>query len=419
MRRPIILAIATVLGAGALAAVQQPTLPQPFSTPSADNNPLVVPPPDGAALQLPPGFSAELWADGFAKPRYMLEGPGGEILISDSGHDAERQGSEPPAARGRDGAVYAVPPGRAAERVTLIGGLDRPYGLAFWRDYLYVAESQSIKRYPYDSHRLEAGPGEEVISLEGLGRGHWTRSLLFDGAGETLYVAIGSESNVKPGEDPRRAAINAYRPDGSSHRIFASGLRNAVGLHWYPGRDELWATVQERDGLGDDVPPDYFTAVRKEGFYGWPYAYVGPHPDPRLDGRRMDLVKTTLRPDVLLGAHQGVLDFAFYTGTQFPPEYRGGAFIALHGSWNRRERTGYSVVFIPFRDGRPAGAPREFITGWMLSPERREVWGRPVAVLQTRDGSLLVSDDGARRIWRISYPGDGRHTLRSVEEVLR
>jgi glucose/arabinose dehydrogenase len=220
-----------------------------------------------------------------------------------------------------------------------------------------------------------------------------------------MYVGVGSASNVSAGEDPRRAAINRYNPDGSGHEIFVSGTRNPVGLHWYPNSDTLWVTVEERDALGDDLPSDYFTHLQPSAFYGWPYAYLGPHPDPRLKGERPDLVAKAVMPDVLLGAHVSALDFAFYTGTRFPAEYRGGAFLAQHGSWNRARRTGYKVVYVPFKDGRPSGPPRDFLTGWMLAPDSRDVWGRPVAVLMLNDGSLLVSDDGGKKIWRVAYGG--------------
>jgi glucose/arabinose dehydrogenase len=386
-----------------VAAQRSKALPQPYATPSVRNPPDVVRRPAGAELHLPDGFSFESWAEGFATPRFMLEASGGEVFIADSGANAESAAVGSAASHGRDGTIYVVPAGTPAGRKTLIEHLNRPYGLALWKNYLYVAEAESIKRYPYDAGKLEAGAGEEVISLAGLGRGHWTRSLLFDRRGEKLYVGIGSAENVDAGEDPRRAAINRYNPDGSGQEIFASGTRNPIGLHWYPDSDMLWAAVQERDGLGDDLPSDYLTHIQERGFYGWPYAYLGPHEDPRLKRKQPDLVQKTLTPDVALGAHVAVLDFTFYTGNQFPAEYHGGAFLAFHGSWNRSKRVGYSVAFVPFRNGRPSGDVKDFVTGWMISPESPNVWGRPVAVLELRDGSLLISDDGGNRIWRVSY----------------
>jgi glucose/arabinose dehydrogenase len=399
-----IIATTLTITASALAiATTSQDLPKPYATRSVTNRSHVVAQPSGATLHVPAGFSVSAWAEGFATPRFMLEGQRGEVIVADSGASAQVAAVGSRLTGGRDGVVYVMPGGHPTGRRTLIERLDRPYGLAMWRNYLYVAESQSIKRYPYDPEQLKVGAAEEVISLAGLGQGHWTRSLLFDRAGRKLYVGIGSASNVDAGEDPRRAAITRYNPDGSGHELFASGTRNPVGLHWYPNSETLWATVQERDGLGDDLPPDYFTHIEHGGFYGWPFAYIGPHADPRLRGQHPELVQKALTPDVLLGAHVAALDFEFYTGTRFPSEYRGGAFIALHGSWNRSTRTGYSVAFVPFAAGHPSGPPREFLTGWMVAPNSPDVWGRPVAVLQLRDGSLLVSDDGGRKIWRVSY----------------
>ena len=368
-------------------------LPPPFATPSVDNGPHVVDKPEGAELKLPAGFQVDIYAEGFERPRFMALGPKGELLLADSADS---------------GAVYLFEDVRKPDqRKKLIEGLDRPYGLAFWKDYLYVGEQTSIKRYRYDADNRTAGKGEEVISLAGLGGGHWTRSLLFDSKGEKLYVGVGSRSNVSAGEDPRRAAINRYNPDGSGHEIFASGTRNPIGLHWYPGTQTLWAAVQERDLLGDDLVPDYFTRIQQGGFYGWPYAYIGSHEDPRRKGEKPDLVAKTIVGDVILPAHVAVLDYLFYTGTQFPPEYRGGAFLAYHGSWNRSKRVGQEIAFLPFKNGKPAAdQPRHFLTGWMLAPDKREVWGRPVALLQMADGSVLVSDDGGNKIWRISYKGN-------------
>ena len=220
-----------------------------------------------------------------------------------------------------------------------------------------------------------------------------------------MFVSIGSASNVNAGEDPRRAAINFYNPDGTGHELYAEGLRNVIGLDFYPGTQQLWVGVQERDALGDDLVPDYFTSVAIGDFFGWPYIYIGPHEDPRREGERPDLVEITRYPDVLLDAHCGMLDLEFYTASSFPEEYRGGAFLACHGSWNRSQRVGYRVDFVPFKEGKPTSGPREFLHGWMLDPEEKEVWGRPVGILQLPDGSLLISDDGGDKIWRVFYSG--------------
>jgi glucose/arabinose dehydrogenase len=360
-------------------------LPPPFATPSSTNRPRVIPKPADAQLHVPDGFAVELYAEGFEQPRYMTLGPSQEILLSDS----------------KAGIVYILKP----ERKKLIEKLDRPYGLAFWKDYLYVAETTSLKRYKYDAKQMTAGPGEEVVSMKDFGKGHWTRAVLFDKGGTKMYLGVGSSSNVDAGDPEMRAAINRFNPDGSGHEMFASGTRNPTALHWYPGSSTLWASVQERDLLGDDLVPDYFTHIQQGGFYGWPYAYIGPHEDPRRKGEKPDLVKKTIEPDVVLGAHVAVIDFEFYTGTQFPQHYKGGAFFAFHGSWNRSKRVGQSIGFIPFKNGKPSGPLEEFLHGWMLGPDQQEVWGRPVGLLQMTDGSLLVSEDGNNKIYRISYKG--------------
>jgi len=367
-------------------------LPEPFATPSSNNRPEVISRPEGARLQLPKGFAIEEFVSGFNRPRFMMLGPGNEILMSDSGDRAEP-----------NGAVYII---RKGGKSKIIDGLDRPYGLAMWKGYLYVAETTSLKRYKYDAKAMKVTtPGEEVVSLEGHGKGHWTRTVLFDAKGEKMYLTCGSGSNVDTGEDPIRATINQYNPDGGGHKIYAAGVRNTIGLRWHPTTNDLWAAVQERDGLGDDLVSDYLINVQQGGFYGWPYAYTGPHEEPRNKGKNPELVKKTLFPDVLLGAHVAVLDILFYTGNQFPKEYQGGMFLAFHGSWNRANRTGYSITYIPFKDGKPVSGPTDFLTGWMLDPSKREVWGRPVGLLQMPDGSLLVSDDGGQKVWRISYKG--------------
>ncbi|MFN0171198.1 MAG: PQQ-dependent sugar dehydrogenase [Bryobacteraceae bacterium] len=361
-------------------------LPPPYHTPSSTNRPRVIPQPDGSALRVPAGFTAEKFADGFTQPRIMILGPSGEILLSDS----------------KGGTIYVIQPGRKK----LIENLDRPYGMAFHKDWLYVAEPTSVKRYRYDKAGMRVAlPGEEVINMKDFGKGHWTRCILFDKAGSKLYVGIGSGSNVDHGEPSMRAAINRFNPDGSGQEIYAAGTRNPTMIRWYPGSQSLWVAVQERDALGDDLVPDYFTAVKQGGFYGWPYAYIGPNGDPRRN-EKPDLVNKTLAPDLVLGAHVAVLDFLFYTGKQFPKEYHGGAFLAFHGSWNRSKRVGQSIAYVPFKNGKPAGEPREFLTGWMMGPDKAEVWGRPVGLLQMKDGSLLASEDGNGTIWRISYKGN-------------
>ena len=231
--------------------------------------------------------------------------------------------------------------------------------------------------------------------------GHDTRSLAFSADGKQLFIGIGSASNINTGEDPRRAAVTVCDPDGKNARLYATGLRNPVGLAIEPVTGALWATVNERDELGDDLPPDYFTSLKDQGFYGWPYSYIGDNVDPRVKPQKPDLVARAIIPDVLLGAHVAPLQFAFYTGKQFPQSYWGGAFIAEHGSWNRSSRSGYQVAFVAFKDGKPSADPVPFLTGLIPDPKGPDVYGRIVGVTVEPDGSLLVSDDGAGVVYRI------------------
>lgn len=371
-----------------------PKLPPPFHTPSATNRARPVERPEGAKLTIPKGFSIAEFAGGFQRPRYMILGPSNEVLLSDSMND---------------GSVFALidtnKDGKVDDRKEILKGLDRPYGLLLLKDYLYVGETTSLKRYKYNPRTFAVSAGEEIFNMKEFGSGHWTRSLTTDRKSEAIYLGIGSRSNVDAGEPEMRAAIIKLSLDGKTKEVYAAGTRNPIGLHFKPGSDELWAAVQERDGLGDDLVPDYFTSIRKGGFYGWPYSYIGQNEDPRRKGEKPELVSKAIVPDVLMGAHVAVLDFLFYTGKQFPAEFQGGAFVAQHGSWNRSRRVGYNVVFVPFRNGKPSGPPKEFLQGWMLDPDKADVWGRPVGLLQLPDGSILVSDDVGNKVWHITYKG--------------
>jgi glucose/arabinose dehydrogenase len=369
-------------------------LPAPFITPAAENPPHVIARPHGATLQVPPGFSIRELAEGLSGPRWLALAPTGEVLLAES----------------NAGRIRVLPANGGGESRVLVSGLELPFGMAIHGAELYVATTGAVLRYPLRTDPLRiAGPARTIATLPGHGyRQHWTRNLLFSLDGHKLYVTVGSESNVSIERDPRRAAILELNPDGSGQRIFASGLRNPVGLGWNPKTGALWAAVEERDLLGDDLPPDYVTEVKDGGFYGWPFAYIGPHPDPNHPHARPDLFARTTTPDVLVQAHSAVLGLAFYQGTQFPAEYRGDAFVACHGSWNRSQRTGYKIVRIRFREGRPVGGYDDFVTGWMLDPKSRDVWGRPVGLLVAKDGSLLIADDGADKIWRVQYDGPAR-----------
>lgn len=370
----------------AMAQGVRKPLPAPYATPSASNAAKVTPKPEGAKLTAPAGFVVEEFASGFERPRTMLELPSGVILVVDSTPK---------------GTIHALQLDKSKK--PLLQNLERPFGLALNKGYLYVSEAQAIKRYKFNDKTLEIGPAEKVVALDGYTKGHWSRAIAFDKKTGKMYVSVGSGSNVDLGDPANRAAINVYDADGSNGQILAGGLRNPVWIAFHPKSNKLWTTVQERDGLGDDLVPDFFTEVKQGAFYGWPYAYVGPNEEPRNKGANPELVKKTIEPDVLLPAHCAVMGFSFYTGKMFPAKYREGAFLAYHGSNNKSVRIGYNVVFVPFKNGRPAGDPEEFVTGWMMGPDKKEVWGRPVGVAQLKDGSLLVSEDGNNKIYRISY----------------
>ena len=385
--------IATLLFATVALTAADVKLPPPFHTPSNTNRPQLVPKPEGAQLRVPQRFTVEEFAASLERPRIMLQGPGGEILVTEY------------IPNGRVSVLFDKnKDGKAdSDRKVLIQGLDRPYGMTFWKDYLYVAEPTSLKRYKYDAKAVSVGQGEEVVPMKDFGKGHATRSITFDPKGQKLYMSVGSETNADAGGPEKRATIWRCNPDGTGCETFASGLRNATSIYFHPDSNALWATVQERDGLGDDLVPDFMARIQEGGFYGWPYAYFGPNEDPKNKGQRPDLVKKTIVPDLSLGAHTAVIDWKFYTGKQFPPKYRGGAFLALHGSSNRGKRVGYSVVFVPFKNGKPAGEMEDFLTGFMFDADKREVWGRPTGVTILADGSMLVSEDGGNKVFRVSY----------------
>jgi glucose/arabinose dehydrogenase len=356
-----------------------------------DNDPVVVPLPPDFQPQVPPGFKVSVFAEGFTGPRWLAIAPNGDVFVADSPagevvvlHDPKKQGS-------------------AESREVFADQLDLPFGIAFHDDYVYVANTNQVVRFRYDpktSKRL--GSAEHILDLPGKGyHQHWTRSLAFSSDGKKLFISVGSKTNVSIESDPRRAAVLVADPDGTNMRIYASGLRNPVGITVNPESGDLWAAVNERDDINDDTPSDYFTHIVEGGFYGWPYAYIGQHVDDRVSPRP-DLVARAIVPDVLLGAHVAPLQAAFYEQQAFPSSYWHGVFIAEHGSWNRRLRSGYQVVFIPFRNGAPAGQPTSFFSGFVPDPSGKDVYGRMVGVAVAADGSLLISDDGRNVIWRVS-----------------
>lgn len=303
--------------------------------------------------------------------------------------------------------------GRAEAPTVFAEGLAQPFGLAFYPPgpeprYLYVGNTDSVVRFPYRSGdaRATAAPETIVPDIPGGGRlrggGHWTRDLAFSKDGKRLFVSVGSLSNVSDdAREERRASILQYNPDGSGYRLYASGIRNPVGLAVHPETGDVWTSVNERDELGDHLVPDYVTRVQEGGFYGWPWYYIGPNQDPRHMGKRPELRDRVIVPDVLLQSHSASLDMTFYTGSQFPRDYRNHAFAAEHGSWNRSRRTGYKVVRIPLRGGKATGEYEDFMTGFVT--DAGDVWGRPVGVTVAKDGALMVTDDGGNRVWRVSY----------------
>jgi glucose/arabinose dehydrogenase len=357
-----------------------------------DNGPIVVPLPQNFRPQVPPGFNVSVLAKGFDEPRWLAVAPNGDVFVADS-------------AAGKVIVLhYSSVLKHAEAREVFADHLDLPFGIAFRDNYVYVADTNQVLRLRYDpntSKRLN--DAEPILDLPGWGYNqHWTRSLAFSPDTKKLFVSVGSRTNVSIESDPRRAAILVSDPDGKNVQIYASGLRNAVGIAFNLETKDLWAAVNERDDLGDDVPSDFFTHVIAGGFYGWPYAYLGQQADNRV-ASRPDLVARTITPDLLLGAHVAPLQFAFYEQQQFPSTYWHGAFVAEHGSWNRRIRSGYQVVFIPFRNGLPTGEVIPFFSGFVPDPAGRRVYGRMVGIAIAADGSLLISDDGQKLIWRVSY----------------
>ncbi|MBN8873031.1 MAG: sorbosone dehydrogenase family protein [Rhodospirillales bacterium] len=388
------------------------SLPAPYATASAGRPPRVVPRPPDAAPAVPAGFTATLFASGFDQPRTLRTAPNGDVFLAESG-------------AGRIRILRTLPnAARPATVATFAEGLSLPFGIAFWPPgpaprFVYVAETNRVIRYPYQSGDLRArGPAQVIVPSLPEG-GHWTRDLAVSPDGGTLFVSVGSASNAgttlrgrPPADLPRgaawgdeagRALVLAMDPEGGARRVYATGLRNCSAMAIQPGPGALWCVVNERDGLGDDLPPDYATRVQQGAFYGWPWFYLGDHPDPRLRDARPDLAGQVTAPDVLIQAHSAPLGITFYDGAQFPAEYRGDAFVALHGSWNRATRTGYSVIRLRFANGRPTGAYEEFLSGFVASD--RAVWARPVGVTVAPDGALLVSEDGNGTIWRVAWRG--------------
>ena len=378
------------------------TLPQPYRTSSASKSPNVIPVPPNPVLQVPAGFEVSVYADGLDNPRWLALTPTGDVLATETRQNRIRLLRD----ANQDGVA------EVSTFATAANGLDTPFGMSFSQDAFYLGNTNAVLRFPYQSGQQQlTGVGQKITDLPGGGYNqHWTRNVVVSPDQKKLYVSIGSRSNNSVEELPR-ASVQVMNLDGSDRQTFASGLRNPVGLAFQPQTRALYATVNERDGLGDDLVPDYFTQVQSGGFYGWPYAYLTPDrldPNHAQNGRsdRPDLAARTRTPDVLFQAHSAALGLQFYTGKTFPQKYRNGAFVAFRGSWNRDQGTGYKVAFIPFDgNGKPQGYYEDFLTGFLSNPSGPDTWGRPVGLLVLPDGSLLVTEEANGRIYRIQYRG--------------
>jgi glucose/arabinose dehydrogenase len=380
-------------------------LPKPYATPSADNEAHVVARPSDAWPKVLPGFKVEQIATGLVNPRLIMTAPNGDLFIAESSAGRIRvlRGI------GSDGKVQTTE--------VFASGLHQPFGIAFYPpgpdpQFVYVGDTDAVVRFPYQNGDLKArGPMQKLVGLPGggflHGGGHWTRDLVFSSDGKTMFVSVGSHSNVSDdAAEDHRADILQFSPDGSGEKIYAWGIRNAVGIAINPSTGDVWASVNERDDLGDDLPPDYITHITPGGFYGWPWYYIGSNQDPRHAGKHPELKDKVLVPDVLLQSHSASLQMVFYTGKQFPAEYQGYAFAAEHGSWNRAKRTGYKIICVPITNGKATGEYEDFVTGFVAP--NGEVWGRPVGVTVASDGSLIFTDDGSKSVWRVSYAGNDR-----------
>ncbi|MET7256547.1 PQQ-dependent sugar dehydrogenase [Dyadobacter fermentans] len=372
-------------------------LPAPFATESAENRPEEAGWPDGKMPVAPAGFVVTKFADQLDSPRWAYIAPNGDVFVAESGTKKSADRITLLRDVNKDGTPEM--------REIFLEKLNRPLGMLVLNGFFYVANTDGLYRYPYKEGETRiTSKGQKILELPAGGyNNHWTRNILANADGSKIYISVGSASNVADhgmDEEKRRANILEINPDGSGERVYASGLRNPVGMGWAPGSNVLWTAVNERDKLGDELVPDYITGVKEGGFYGWPYAYFGPNEDPRRKGERPDLVAKAIVPDVPVGSHTASLGLAFYNKTKFPAKYHNGAFVGQHGSWNRSTLSGYKVVFVPFKNGKPSGRPEDFLTGFVESEKR--VYGRPVGVTVMNDGSLLVNDDSGNVIWRVS-----------------
>lgn len=382
-------------------AGQEVVLPVPYATPSVRNESNVIGWAEGENPKAPEGFTVSKFAGNLDNPRWIYEAPNGDVFVAESEKGNE---SADRITLFRDINEQGTPDFRSV----YLEGLNKPFGMLVLGDTFYVANTDALLAFPYEpgATSIRGESGKKILDLPAGGyNNHWTRNIIANEDGSKIYISVGSASNV--GEygmdnEVRRACILEINPDGLGERIYASGLRNPVGMDWAPGTPTLWTAVNERDKLGDGLVPDYITSVREGGFYGWPYVYFGPHEDPEWKGEKPGMAKKTLVPDLAVGSHTASLGLTFYTGDEFPEKYHNGAFIGQRGSWNHSELVGYKVVFVPFQNGNPAGEPEDFLTGFIADRDKSEVHGRPVGVMALKDGSLLVADDEGNTVWRVT-----------------
>lgn len=381
-------------------------LPEPYASESIDNGPKMVPRPADAWPKAPAGFKVDQYATGLDRPRLIRTAPNGDLFV------AESEGGKIKVLRGM------TVDGKPSQTEVFAAGLSQPFGIAFYPagpnpQWVYIGNTDAVVRFPYGNGDLKArGPVEKLADLPGGGRlrggGHWTRDIAFSRDGKRMFVSVGSHSNVDDTDtheaEFHRADVLEFTPEGKFVKVFAYGIRNCVGETIHPTTGELWCSTNERDALGDNLVPDYITHVQEGGFYGWPWYYMGGHQDPRHAGKHPELKSKVITPDVLLQPHFASLQMTFYEASQFPAGYKGDAFAAEHGSWNRHQRTGYEVIRVPMKGSRATGEYEDFLTGFTTADG--DVWGRPVGVTVASDGSLFVSDDGSNSIWHISYKGE-------------
>ncbi len=380
-------------------------LPAPAPEQSVDNGPDVVARPANAWPVAPKGFKVDMYVTGLDNPRLLRVAPNGDLFLAESGS-------------GKIKVFRGVgTDGKPKEASVFVEGLHQPFGIAFYPEganpqWIYIGDTDAIVRMPYKNGDLKATAApQQIAELPGGGRlrggGHWTRDVIFSKDGTKLFASVGSHSNVDDSdthpEEFHRADVLEFTPEGKFIKVFAWGIRNCVGEAINPITGELWCSTNERDGLGNNLVPDYITHVQEGGFYGWPWYYMGGHQDPRHVGKHPELQSKVLTPDILLNPHFASLEMMFYTGAQFPAEYKGDGFACEHGSWNRAQRSGYECIRLPMRNGHSTGEYEDFLTGFVLP--NGSVWGRPVGIAQANDGSLFVSDDGSRTIWHVSYVG--------------